>query len=306
MTDGAPTLGVLLAHVRRALQDVSIPEAALEARLLVEHFTGTSRVDTILDPGRVVAPEQVKVVQAALSRRLAGEPVHRIIGSRDFHGMTLKLSPGTLEPRPDTETLVDLALPFVCAAADRLGFCRILDLGTGTGAIALALLKEELRAEAVGADISGDALATAVANADMTGNAARFRAVRSDWYSAIEGQFQVIVSNPPYIASRDIPMLEREVRDHDPLAALDGGPDGLDAYRTIANGALDHLAEDGMAAVEIGYGQREAVTAIFEGANLRLARCSKDLNGHDRALAFVRQDAFDAAQKTLGKAVYCS
>jgi release factor glutamine methyltransferase len=289
MTGAVPfRLGALVIHVRQTLARAGKPEAALDARLLVEHFTGTSRTDAITDPQRAVPPEAAKAVLAALARRIAGEPVHRIIGAREFYGMRLTLSPGTLEPRPDTEALVDLALPFVRAAADRHGTCRILDLGTGTGAIALALLSQEPRSQAVGADISDDALATAAINADMTGNTGRFQAVRSHWYSEIEGRFHIIVSNPPYITSNDILSLEREVRDHDPLAALDGGPDGLAAYRVIAAGAAQHLEEGGTAAVEIGHDQSEAVAAIFEAAGFRSAGSARDLAGVVRALAFSR------------------
>lgn len=281
-----PALGPLLRHIRAALEEAGKPEAALDARLIVEHFTGTSRADAVLEPERAVAPERMEAVFAALARRLAGEPVHRVIGARDFYGMTLNLSPGTLEPRPDTETLVDLALPFVRAAVQRHGACRILDLGTGTGAVALALLREEPHAEAVGTDISDDALATAAANADMTGNAGRFQAVRSHWYEGIEGRFHIIVSNPPYIASNDIASLEREVRDHDPLAALDGGPDGLAAYRAIAAGAARHLDEGGIVALEIGHDQSEAVAAIFAGEGFRPEDSARDLGKVMRALAF--------------------
>ena len=282
------TLGQLLLHVRKTLTGAGLAEAALDARLLVEHFTGTSRTDAITDPQRPVPAEAVEAILAALERRLAGEPVHRIIGAREFYGMRLVLSPGTLEPRPDTEALVDLVLPFVRAAADRHGACRILDLGTGTGAIALALLSQEPRARAIGADISDDALATATLNADMTGNAGRFQAVRSQWFDAIGGRFHIIVSNPPYIASNDILSLEREVRDHDPLAALDGGPDGLAAYREIAAGAAQYLEEGGVAAFEIGHDQSEAVAAIFAAAQFRPAGSARDLAGVVRALAFSR------------------
>ena len=282
------TLGPLLRHVRTSLEQAGKPEAALDARVLVEHFTGTSRTDAITDPQRPVSEEHAEAVLAALARRIGGEPVHRIIGAREFYGMRLTLSPGTLEPRPDTEALVDLVLPFVRAAADRHGTCQILDLGTGTGAIALALLSQEPRAQAVGADISGDALATAAINADMTGNTGRFQAVRSHWYSEIEGRFHIIVSNPPYITSKDVLSLEREVRDHDPLAALDGGPDGLAAYRVIAAGAAQHLEEGGIAAVEIGHDQSDAVAGIFAAAGFRSAGRAQDLGGVVRALAFSR------------------
>ena len=286
MTGVPTTLGPLLRHARSALADAGKPDAALDARLIVEHFTATTRTDAVTQPDRFVLPEQVEAVLAALERRLSGEPVHRIIGRRDFYGLTLKLSPGTLEPRPDTEALVDLALPFARAAADRAGQCRILDLGTGTGAIALALLKEEARATALGVDISADALATALANADINGNTARFRALRSNWFEHVEGRFHVIVSNPPYIASKDMASLEREVRDHDPLAALDGGPDGLDAYRVIAAGSSRYLEEGGIVAVEVGYDQPDAVTAIFAGQGFTLLTSADDLGGHRRALAF--------------------
>lgn len=281
-----PVLGPLLRHVRAALADAGKPDATLDARLIVEHLTGMQRADAVLDPDRTVPEAQVEAVLAALERRLGGEPVYRIIGHRDFYGMTLSLSPATLEPRPDTETLVDLALPHVRAAAERHGACRILDLGTGTGAVALALLGQEPRAVAVGSDISQAALATAAANADMTGNEGRFTAVRSRWFAAIEGRFHIIVSNPPYIASQDIASLEREVREHDPLAALDGGPDGLDAYRAIAADAAPFLEDDGLVAVEVGYDQPAAVEAIFKGEGFSLAGAADDLSGQRRALVF--------------------
>ena len=280
------TLGSLLAHVRRTLTDAGLPDAALDARLLIEHVTATSRTDAVTDPDREVPAGQVAAVLAALDRRIGGEPIHRIIGSREFYGLNLRLSAETLEPRPDTEALVDLVLPLVRAVAGRHGACTILDMGTGTGAIALALLSEEPRATAVASDISADALATASANANMTGNAGRFTTVRSDWYQAIEGRFHIIVSNPPYIASREIEFLEREVRDHDPLAALDGGPDGLDPYRAIAAGARHYLREDGHVAVEVGYDQADAVRAIFEKHGLVFVASRHDLGGHERALLF--------------------
>lgn len=281
-----PALGALLRELRTALMAAGKADAALEARLLVEHFTGTTRTDAVLDPQRPVAAQAVLLTRAALARRLAGEPVHRIVGQREFYGLTLKLSAATLEPRPDTEALVDLALPFVRRAAERHGQARILDLGTGTGAIALALLANEPRAAAVGADISAGALATAAANADMTGYRDRFLPVQSDWFGAVEGQFHVIVSNPPYIPSRDIAGLDREVREHDPLAALDGGSDGLEPYRRIAADAQRHMESDGIVAVEVGHDQPGSVEAIFVDQGFKLVAGADDLGGHRRALAF--------------------
>ena len=283
------TLGRLVLHLREALQQAGKPDAGLEARLIVEQATGASRTDLVVDAGRAVVDAEAGRALSMLARRLAGEPVHRIFGAREFHGLQLALSPGTLEPRPDTEALVELALPFARAAANRRGECLILDLGTGTGAVALALLAQEPRARAVATDISPDALATATANADMLGMAARFGAVRSDWFDAVDGCFDVIVSNPPYIATNEIASLAREVREHDPFAALDGGADGLDAYRAIAAGAGGHLAADGVVAVEIGLGQAPAVEAIFAGHGFRLETRADDLGGVLRALAFSRR-----------------
>lgn len=282
----ADSLGGLLRRAVAALREAGKPDAALDARLIVEHVTGAGRAELILDPQRPVAPADVEAVLSAVARRCSGEPVHRILGHREFHGLRLALSSATLEPRSDTEALVGLALPHVRGFAARQGECRILDLGTGTGAVALALLVEEPRAVAVGSDISREALATAASNADMAKCTGRFATVRSDWFAAIEGRFHVIVSNPPYIASREIDALEREVREHDPLAALDGGPDGLAAYRAIAAGAASHLEPGGVVAVEIGHDQVATATAIFESAGFAAIGNASDLGGHARALAF--------------------
>jgi release factor glutamine methyltransferase len=287
-TQGGWTLGRLVRHLRDALDREAKPDAGLEARLIVEHATGASRTDLVVDAARAVGAADAERALAMLARRLAGEPVHRIFGAREFHGLLLSLSPATLEPRPDTEALVDLAAPFVRAAADRQGECLILDLGTGTGAVALALLAQEKRARALATDISPEALATAAANADITGMMSRFRAVRSNWFDAVDGRFDVIVSNPPDIATNEIASLAQEVRDHDPLAALDGGVDGLDAYRAIADGSGDHLAVNGIVAVEIGIGQAPAVEAIFAACGLQPVARADDLGGVLRALAFRR------------------
>ncbi|WP_406872639.1 peptide chain release factor N(5)-glutamine methyltransferase [Aminobacter sp. P9b] len=279
-------LGELLRHARQRLADAGIADAAFDSRLLVEHFSGTTRTDAISSPDRIVG--QVAEIEAALDRRISGEPVHRILGYRDFYGMRLSLSAETLEPRPDTETLVDAVLPFVRETAARDGICRILDLGTGTGAIALALVTQEPRAVATGVDVSDDALATAAANAGQLGVLARFSAKKSDWFSEIDGRHHLIVSNPPYISSSEIEDLQNEVRNFDPRRALDGGPDGLEPYRTIASGAARHLEKDGLVGLEIGHDQRRDVTEIFEQAGYHLLAQHKDLGGNDRVLVFRR------------------
>lgn len=277
-------LGEVLRHARQRLAGAGIADAALDARLIVEHFSGTLRSDAISTPDRIVT--QLSEIESALERRIAGEPVHRILGFRDFYGMRLALSAETLEPRPDTETLVDAVLPFVRETAAREGTCRILDLGTGTGAIALALICQEPRAVAIGVDVSDDALATAAANAAQLGVSARFSIKKSNWFDEIDGRHHLIVSNPPYIPSKEIEDLEEEVRNFDPRRALDGGPDGLEPYRKIASGAARHLEKGGFVGLEIGYDQRRDVTDIFERAGYHLIAHHKDLGGNDRVVVF--------------------
>lgn len=282
------TLSGLLRRARARLRDAGVETPELDAGLLVEHFTGAGRAEVISDPERVVPDETAAAVDAAVARRAAGEPVHRILGFREFYGLRLSLSPETLEPRPDTETLVDLVLPWLREKAAAGIRPRILDLGTGTGAIALALLREVPQATALGIDVSADAVATARRNAAALGLADRFEARRSDWFSAVAEKFHAIVSNPPYIASRLIATLSREVRDFDPVRALDGGDDGLDPYRIIAARSRGHLEHGGRVAVEIGHDQEKAVAGLFDTAGFQPVGRANDLLGHVRSLMFSR------------------
>lgn len=260
----------------------------MDARLLVEHFSGTSRTDAIARPGQALEAYVVQAIEAAIVRRESGEPVHRILGFREFYGLKLELSADTLEPRPDTETLVDMVLPFVRGVAAREGVCRILDLGTGTGAIALALLSQVEDSKAIGTDLAEGALLAAQKNAERLGLGTRFSARKSDWFAEISGRFHLIASNPPYIGSKEIDELRADVRNFDPLLALDGGADGLEAYRNIAAGATRHLEGDGRIALEIGYDQKRLVTEIFAAAGFRLVEAGCDLAGNDRVLIFQR------------------
>lgn len=279
-------LDALLRRMRGRLAAAGVEDAALDARLLVEHATSTDRMDMIRDPGRAVAAGAVLAAETMIARRLAGEPVHRILGHRGFYGLTLHLSQDTLEPRPDTETLVDLVLPRLRAIAAERGHCRILDLGTGTGAIALALLSQIPQARAVAADIAPGALVTARRNAEANGLADRFEAVLSDWFDDISGRYDAILSNPPYISSSEYAALSPEVKDHDPPMALLAGDDGLDAYRAIAAGAGLHLEAGGIVGLEIGASQKDGVTEVFEAAGLARLDAAKDIGGRDRALVF--------------------
>ncbi|MEQ1945057.1 peptide chain release factor N(5)-glutamine methyltransferase [Mesorhizobium sp. VNQ89] len=279
-------LSALHAESRASLAEGRISDADLDARLLVEHFSQTTRTDAIARPDLSVADDKVAAVRAAILRRLAGEPVHRIIGFREFYGLKLHLSPETLEPRPDTETLVDAALERLRQSPASDGALRILDLGTGTGAIALALLANLPQASAIAVDISADALAAATRNALENGLSGRFQTTLSDWFENISGTYHAIVSNPPYISTEELVTLQDEVREYDPAKALDGGPDGLDAYRSIAEGSRKHLEQDGFVCVEIGYSQKADVISLFEGRGYRLLETRQDFGGRDRVLVF--------------------
>jgi release factor glutamine methyltransferase len=257
-----------------------IDSPAIDARLLLEAATGAGRVDILTDPYRAVTPEQLATLDAMVERRLRREPVSRILGRKGFWKILLTVTPDVLSPRPDTETLLDVVLK---AKGEREAFTAC-DLGTGSGAILLALLAERPAAKGVGTDVSGEALAVArenAANLDLNGRATF---IRTDWAAGFaDASFDVVLSNPPYIPSGDIPGLDPEVRDHDPHLALDGGADGLDAYRALAPEIARILRPGGLYAVEIGRDQGEAVRALVAAAGLE-ARVVRDLADRDRVV----------------------
>jgi len=287
MADPLPeALGPLLREARARLAMAGVDDPALDARLIVEHFSGTTRTQAIADPERSMDGNAIAAIEAALRRRAGGEPVHRILGYREFYGLRLSLSPETLEPRPDTEILVDTVLVYLKDLAKAQSRLHILDMGTGTGAICLALLSECPDASGVGSDISADALLTARSNAERNGLQDRFQVVQSSWFENIQGSFHAIVSNPPYIASNVIHDLAPEVTKFDPVAALDGGPDGLDAYHAIAKDAARFMRPGGFVGLEIGYDQRNDVMAIFEAKGFKCLKSVKDYGQNDRVLVF--------------------
>jgi release factor glutamine methyltransferase len=281
-----PTVSRMLAEARRRFTEAGIDSAAADARVLIAGLLGLSTTAVVTRGGETVATEQVALLEQAIERRLAHEPVHRILGEREFYGLPLSLSAETLEPRPDTEILVDTMLPYLRDLANTEGHIHILDLGTGTGAICLALLSECPEASGVGSDISADALKTAKSNAERNGLQDRFEAIRSSWFENIHGAFHAIVSNPPYIASKVVHTLAPEVTKFDPPAALDGGADGLDAYRTIAKDATRFMQPNGVVGLEIGYDQRSDVTDVFEAEGFKLLESVKDYGQNDRVLVF--------------------
>lgn len=285
---GAGTIGEAWLMLRAAFRSANLETADLDARLLAAGVAGIEPHQLVTGGDTPLAASVRDRLAEAMQHRLSGMPVHRILGAREFYGLPLKLSAATLEPRPDTETLVDAVLPLIRSAAAAKGRCSIVDLGVGTGAIGLALVAECPAAHCLGVDVSAEAVATALENARALGLSGRYAAVVGDWLSGIEDRFDLIVSNPPYIPTADLPALAREVMDHDPLLALDGGPDGLDAYRAIASQTADRLDEGGHVALEIGIGQRSSVVALFTAAGFSLAGVFADLGGVDRVLLFNR------------------
>ena len=287
-------LAQLVAQCKSRLAQAGIADAAFDARYLVLNLLGLETTDLLLRGDQTVAPSDLVRVEDAVRRRLSREPVHRILGKRAFRNLILKLSPGTLEPRPDTEVLVEALVPFAQPIAEAKASPRLLDLGTGTGAIALSLLQELPSYFGIGVDISLDALETARQNAELNHLSARFSTVESNWFERVDGRFDIIVSNPPYIRTQVIDELEPEVRMFDPIAALDGGNDGLDAYRIIASEAKGHLEPGGVIAVEIGFDQKQSVTNIFQACGYTAQCAVHDYGGNDRALVFIRKSGDSA------------
>lgn len=275
---------------RRALtlqfKAAGIDSAELDARLLTGHALGLDLTGMVTAAQRQLTADESARLEDYARRRLAGEPVARIVGEKEFWGLPLQLAPATLVPRPDTETVVELALELLRAGGELDRPLRIADLGTGTGAILLALLSELPTATGIGTDISAAALQTAAANAARVGLSARATFFACDYARGLSGPFDLIVSNPPYIRSADIVGLAVEVRNHDPLAALDGGADGLDAYRALVPQAAHLLAPGGALVVEAGAGQSGQIEAVMVAAGLTPAPSPKaDLAGIPRAVA---------------------
>jgi len=289
MTQTAWFAGHNVEAARRALtarfSRAGIESAELDARILAGAVLGLDLTGLIVAAARILTEDETSYLEDCARRRIAGEPIARIVGVKDFWGLPLRLSPATLVPRPDTETVVEAALEILRTESKRNRPLRIADLGTGSGAILLALLSELPNAFGIGTDISMAALQTARANARHLGLASRAAFVACDYAAALSASFDLIVSNPPYIRSADIAALDVEVRDHDPHRALDGGVDGLDAYRRIAPEAAPLLAPGGALVVEVGQGQSGAVAGLMAAAGLTADEVPKsDLAGIRRAV----------------------
>lgn len=274
-----PTLSQAQTSLSRRLRAAGLDSPALDARLLLLAATDLDPEALIRSPERPLSSSESARLEAFAQRRLSGEPIARILGRREFWSLDFLLSPETLVPRPDTETLVEAALTLT---PDRAAPLDIADLGTGTGCILIALLHELPQARGVGLDISSDALATARLNAQRHGVAERTTFLHGDWSSAFGSDLDLIVSNPPYIATADIDALAPDVKDYDPRRALDGGPDGLAAYRALIPAAVKALRPGGALLLEVGADQAESVAQILAAAGLAPARPHHDLGGRAR------------------------
>ena len=299
MTGPAATLGAVRRAAARRLAELGTDATpALDARLLVAGALGVAPDRLVLIDDRALSDAEIGAIEAAIERRLAGEPVARILGEKEFWGLTFQLADATLVPRPDTETLVEAALAWIDRTQGRDRPFRIVDIGTGTGAILIALLSELPQAIGLGVDLSEAAARTARANAERLGVGDRSLFIRGSWGES-SAPADVIVSNPPYIRSEVIQTLDREVRDHDPLLALDGGDDGLDAYRAIV-ADLDRMMRPGGATFfEIGFDQAQSLSALAEQAGFA-AGVHADLAGHDRVVEIHRSNWLPTGSKPGG------
>lgn len=281
------TPDMTIMQARRVLSD-AFSEAGLEspeldARLLAGHASGLDHIALTINGKRRLGDDDARALAALADRRLDREPVARIVGVKEFWGLPLRLNNATLVPRPETETLVEVSLAVLDNGGPRKRALRIADLGTGSGALLIALLTEFPNAIGIGIDVSSQAVAAARDNAARLGLATRTQFAVGDFAAALGGSFDLIISNPPYIESAQIATLPPEVR-HDPRLALDGGADGLHAYRTIAGQARNLLGSGGHLVVELGIGQEAAVASVFRAAGLAPVPAQPDLSGIPRAL----------------------
>jgi release factor glutamine methyltransferase len=281
------TRGSLVAEAAAALSSAGFEEARRHARRLVASALTISPAGLFGDPDHIVDKQQSSRVKEMVARMVEHEPLSRILGKREFWGLEFTLSAETLDPRPETETVVEAVLR---RKQDRYAPLRLLDLGTGTGCLLLALLSEFRTAGGFGIDIVEAAVKTAARNAAKLGFAERAVFLVGDWAAAVRGSFDVIVANPPYIASVNLRLLPREVADYDPSRALDGGEDGLAPFRAIAPSLSKLLVSDGIFVTEVGVHQADAVAAILGAHGVKLDGFERDLAGHIRCVSARRGD----------------
>jgi release factor glutamine methyltransferase len=278
------TVGEALAAAAAPLAAAGIENPRREARLLIAHVLGRDGggpLSVFSRPERPWSEGEARSLDVLVGRRAAREPLSRIVGEREFWSLPFKLSPDTLDPRPDSETLIEAALD---AIPDRAAPLQVLDLGTGSGCLLLALLSELPAAWGLGVDLSPGAAATAAANATALGLAGRAKFIVGDWLAALAGRFDVILINPPYIPAGEIAALEPEVAHWDPALALAGGADGLAAIRALAPDLPHHIENQGIIVMELGAGQADDASALCTACGLEVIARPHDLSGITRCL----------------------
>jgi len=283
LKDGA-SVSEALQLIAQTFRAAGIDDADVDARVLAGHALHLDRARLVSQSDRVLEAREVNAISGLAARRLKREPVSRILGRKEFWSLALAITPDVLVPRPETETVVEGALDFVVRSGLRMEKLRILDIGTGSGALLVALLNELPNATGIGTDISRAALEAAQINVAQFGFESRSSLIACDMAAGVQGQFDLVVSNPPYIARGQIASLAPEVRDYDPMMALDGGDDGLTAYRSISADAKRILAQGGRLFVEMGAGQEPAVRELFTKAGLVVGIARNDLAGTPRVL----------------------
>lgn len=269
-------------------RSANIESADIDARLLLMHAAGLTRADLIASSQNAISPDIAKIIQDLAARRISGEPVDHILGYREFYGYRFQVTKDVLSPRPETEMLVEVALDITASNPS----AKILDLGTGSGAILISILAQAKQASGTAVDISEAALKIAGANAKIHEVDARINFLHGAWFKPVKDRYDIIISNPPYITKPAMEALSAEVKNFDPYLALSGGDDGLDAYREITSNAKQHLNPEGKVIFEIGFDQGASVSALLKEAGFSNVTTTKDLAGHDRMVCGGKSPSF--------------
>lgn len=275
-------LSELQKKITKILAEGGIETNSLDARIILKEIFNFDEKELILNSDLILSESKISKVQKIITRRLNFEPVSKIFGKRDFYNSTFSISDDVLDPRPETENIVEIANNFILEK----GYESFIDLGTGSGCIILSILKENKNLTAVGVDISIDAINIAKKNSKDMNLEKRSSFLVSNWLSSIYSSYDLIISNPPYIPSDEIITLSKTVKNFDPLISLDGGQDGLKCYKEIAQDINRVINKNGRVILEIGYNQAHDVIKIFESKEFKLLKIYNDINGLNRILTF--------------------